>query len=99
MWPSGYDVGVEMWAWVCAHPAETAWIVFGCLSALVAAYRTQEAKIHAYAASTPNQADDKVVRALDALVAVFGILRLLVPHLLGRSSVRPTRESGEEEKP
>jgi hypothetical protein len=89
---------VELWAWVCAHPAETAWIVFGALSTIVAVYRTQEKKIHTYVESTPNTADDKLVRFLDAVVAVFGVLRLLVPHLLGRPAA-PTRESDEVEKP
>ena len=87
---------MDFWAWICAHPAEAAWIVFGCLSALVAAYRAQERRIHELVARTPNKADDKLVAFLDALVVVMGVLRLFVPHFLGRGA--PTRSSGEVEK-
>jgi len=70
--------------WIVANPAETAWIAFLALSALVGAYQTQEVKIHAYVKRTRNTADDKFVGALDALVSVFGVLRLIVPGILGR---------------
>lgn len=89
--------------WAAAHPAEAAWAVFGALSLLVAAYRSQEAKIHAYVAKTPNKTDDKLVRWLDALVAIFAVLRLFVPHLLGRQTAPPpsppAANSGSSEAP
>lgn len=83
--------------WVLEHPASAAWAVFGVLSALVAAYRSQEAKIRAYVAKTPNKADDRLVRALDTVVAVFDVLRLFVPHVLGRPA--PQLEEKPEAKP
>lgn len=75
----------QAWAWVAAHPAEAAWCVFAAISALVAVYRTRETQIKAIVARTDTKADDWVVACLDKLVAVFEIVKLLVPHGLARS--------------
>lgn len=72
------------WAWICQHPAGAAWALFGALSVLVGVYRLKEAELKAFVASTETKADDKLVAALDALVGVFEVLKLFVPHLIAR---------------
>lgn len=92
---------MDSFRWAVEHPAEVAWMAFGLLSLLVTAYKSQEARIKAYAARTPNRTDDKLVRVLDGLSAVFDVLRLFVPHLLGRPALKlpePTAPTPPEEK-
>lgn len=74
------DPLVQAWTWVAVHPAETAWAIFGALSAMVAVYRLKEAEIKARVAATSTKADDKLVAVLDSIVAVFEVIKLFVPH-------------------
>ena len=86
---------MDLFRWAVEHPAEVAWLAFGLLSLVVGAYKSQEARIKAFVATTPNRTDDKFVRALDGLSAVVGVLRLFVPHVLGRPSA-PQPEAAED---
>lgn len=87
---------MDPFTWAYAHPAEAAWLLFGALSVLVLAYKAQEAKIRAYVVSTPTDVDDRLVKVLDAVVAIFGVLRLIVPTLIGRDKPPATRKREEE---
>lgn len=73
-----------VWQWIAAHPADSAWIAFGLLSAFVAAYKMAEHRIKAFVLSTETTADDRFVRLIDVLVSVFEVLRLFVPYGLAR---------------
>lgn len=79
----GMDLATS-WTWLTTHPAQAAWAAFGLFSALVGVYRLNEKRIKEYVASTETKADDKLVRVLDATVAVFEVLRLFAPHFLAR---------------
>jgi len=78
------DTVAQAWVWVLEHPASVAWIAFAILSAVVTAYRVNERAIKTLAAATKTTADDKAVRVLDGLVAVFEVIRLFAPHGLAR---------------
>lgn len=77
------------WQWWAEHWAEVAWGAFAVLSLIVGVYRLNERAIKARVARTATQADDKLVHVLDWLVAVFDVLRLFVPTLIGQ----PTRKN------
>jgi len=87
------------WAWVFAHPAETGWAIFGTLTAFVGVYRLNETTIKERAKKTSTQADDKLVRFLDGVVAVFEIAKLFVPHGIARSPALAPVVKQEERDP
>lgn len=85
----------QVLSWVLANPAATAWAAFGVLSAVVTVYKLNERAIRALVAETETTMDDRVIRVLDAFVAVFEVLRLFVPHGLARPT-QATKDAEDE---
>lgn len=79
-------------SWIIENPGAFAWVCFGLLSTLVTVYRANERRIRELAARTETDVDDRLVAVLDWVVAIFDVLRLLVPHGLARPLAQDDEE-------
>lgn len=77
------------WTWIAANPAEAAWALFALVCTLVGVYRANETRIKEFVAASPSKADDRIVAAVDHVVAVFEVLRLFVPYLIAKPKKGP----------
>lgn len=78
--------------WISQNPAEAAWIAFGILTVIIAAYQRFEPRFKALAAASKTKIDDKLVYGAGVVLAWLGVLldfaKLVVPR--GASSlIRP----------